>query len=95
MMFFLSIILNVILLATLITSLVFLKKFTNYVMLFEDNINQSIEQLDDCYDNIEKLLDRPLLVDTPEVKYILRELRQSQNVIVDVASKISKSKQIE
>ena len=58
--------------------------------LIEDNINNSIEQLDTCYDNIEKLLDRPLLIDTPEVKYILRELRQSQNVIIDVANNITK-----
>jgi len=85
-----SIILNVILTTALIASLVFLRKFVRYSMLFEDNINNSIEQLDNCYDNIEKLLDRPLLIDTPEVKYILRELRQSQNVIIDVANNITK-----
>lgn len=85
-----SIILNVILTTALIASLVFLRKFVRYAILFEDNINNSIEQLDTCYDNIEKLLDRPLLIDTPEVKYILRELRQSQNVIIDVANNITK-----
>lgn len=85
-----SIILNVILATALIASLVFLRKFVRYAILFEDNINNSIEQLDTCYDNIEKLLDRPLLIDTPEVKYILRELRQSQNVIIDVANNITK-----
>ena len=85
-----SIILNVLLTTALIASLVFLRKFVRYAILFEDNINNSIEQLDTCYDNIEKLLDRPLLIDTPEVKYILRELRQSQNVIIDVANNITK-----
>ena len=35
----------------------------------------SLKQLDNCYDNIEKLLDRPLLIDAPEVKFILNELR--------------------
>jgi hypothetical protein len=84
-----SIIINIILFIGLIASLATLRKFANYVITFEDNINDSLEQLDNCYDNIEKLLDRPLLIDTPEVKYILRELRQSQNVIVEVANKVS------
>lgn len=84
-----SIIINIILFIGLVASLVTLRKFANYVITFEDNINDSLEQLDNCYDNIEKLLDRPLLIDTPEVKYILRELRQSQNVIIEVANKVS------
>ncbi len=85
-----SIIFNVILLILLTISLIFLRKFVQYSILFEDNINESLKQLDNCYDNIEKLLDRPLLVDTPEVKFILNELRKSQNVIVDVADRITK-----
>ena len=85
-----SIIINIILFIGLIASLATLRKFANYVITFEDNINDSLEQLDNCYDNIEKLLDRPLLVDTPEVKFILNELRKSQNVIVDVADRITK-----
>jgi hypothetical protein len=85
-----SIIFNVILLILLIISLIFLRKFVQYSILFEDNINESLKQLDNCYDNIEKLLDRPLLVDTPEVKFILNELRKSQNVIVDAADRITK-----
>lgn len=85
-----SIIFNVILLILLTISLIFLRKFVQYSILFEDNINESLKQLDNCYDNIEKLLDRPLLVDTPEVKFILNELRKSQNVIVDAADRITK-----
>ena len=85
-----SIIFNVILLILLIISLILLRKFVQYSILFEDNTNESLKQLDNCYDNIEKLLDRPLLVDTPEVKFILNELRKSQNVIVDAADRITK-----
>jgi len=59
--------------------------------MFEDNINDSIEKLEMCYNNISVLLNRPLLIDTPEVKYIMQELRKSQEVITETAKKLSGS----
>jgi len=85
-------IISVIILIILLTiSLVLLHKFVRYTMMFEDNINDSIEKLEMCYNNISVLLNRPLLIDTPEVKYIMQELRKSQEVITETAKKLSGS----
>ena len=81
---------NIILLILLITSLVLLRKFVRYTISFEDNINETIEKLEICHNNIAKLLDRPLLIDTPEVQFIMNELRKSQEVIINSAKVLSK-----
>ena len=60
-------------------------------MLFEDRINESLDILDASYINVSKLLNRPLLIDSPEVKYILQELRNAQESILVVANEISLS----
>jgi len=75
----------------LIISLVLLHKFVRYTMAFEDNVNDSIEKLEMWYNNISVLLNRPLLLDTPEVKYIMQELRKSQEGITETAKKLSGS----
>ncbi len=85
------IITSVILLILLVISLILLYKFARYTMLFEDNINESIEKLEACHNNIAKLLNRPLLIDTPEVKWIMQELRKSQDIIIDTTEKLSRS----
>jgi len=81
----------VLLTIALCVSLYFLIKFVKYSMLFEDSINESLDILDTSYGNITKLLERPLLFDSPEIKYVLSELRNAQNSILIVANEMSLS----
>jgi hypothetical protein len=84
-----SLILNLILALLLLTSVHFLIKFVKYSLQYEDSINECLDNLDKSYANVAELLNRPLLIDTPEVRQILVELRNAQSSILLVANKIS------
>jgi len=58
-------------------------------MSFEDNIGIALDVLDMNYANIDKLLDRPLLIDTPEVRYIMEQLHSARDSIITVATLIT------
>ena len=90
-MYALLIVLVVLLAVALCVSLYYLMKFVKYSMLFEDSINESLDILDISYGNITKLIERPLLFDSPEIKYVLSELRNAQNSILIVANEMSLS----
>ena len=84
-----SLVLNLILGLLLIVSIYFLVKFVKYSLQYEDSINECLDNLDKSYTNVAELLNRPLLIDTPEVRQIMQELQNAQSSILLVANKIS------
>ena len=84
-----SLVLNLILGLLLIVSIYFLVKFVKYSLQYEDSINECLDNLDKSYTNVAELLNRPLLIDTPEVRQIMQELQNAQGSILLVANKIS------
>lgn len=81
---------NGLLIGVVVIATIFLLRFYRFTVLYEDNINKCLDILNISYGRVAQLLDRPLLIDTPEVRHIMNELHAAQSAIHAVASEISK-----
>ena len=84
-----SIILNVVLVALLAIAAYALLRFIKYSFQYEDCINECLDSLDKSYMTVAELLNKPLLIDTPEVRQIMAQLQNAQDTILVVANQIS------
>lgn len=68
---------------------VFLTKFIGYVMRFEDAADVAIDELDKGYAEVGKLLNRPLLYDNAEVRYIMKKLNDARESVLRAARAVA------
>ena len=58
-------------------------------MKFEDSITESLDKLDEKYNSISKILEIPLFFDSPQIRKVISDIRDSRDVILEVANSIA------
>lgn len=79
------------LLALLVVSCVYLYRFMQIIMNYEDAIEESLEVLDNAYGNIAKVLEIPVGSDDPFVRTVISEIKRSHDAVLSVANKLTES----
>ena len=67
----------------------YLLKFARIIMRIEDDIEESLDLLDERYKSISKILEIPLFYDSPEIKRVVEDVKASREVILKVARNIA------
>lgn len=73
-----------------IFSIYYCLKFAIMLIELRDAIEDSLDIIDDKYNNISKILEIPIFYDSYEVKAALNNLEDARNALLHVANKLSK-----
>jgi hypothetical protein len=77
----------VVFLCILIFTLVYyVFKFALIIINLENSIEEALDELDQSYTTIAKILEKPLFFDSQEVRSVLNEIKRSQSTILFVAN---------
>jgi hypothetical protein len=68
-----------------ITGGYFLAKFSMTILKFQEEVEKSLEILDERYSSISKVLEIPLFFDSPEVRRVVEDVGMCRNSILQVA----------
>ncbi len=76
---------------TIFTVIMTWSLYTNYrlgkiVLKVEDEIERSLDILDGRFASINKILTIPLYYDSPEIRQVLRDIQETRNAILKIAS---------
>jgi len=88
-----ELIIIVILLILLGLSLYYNYKFGLIIIRAEDSIEECLDELDERYKVVSKILEKPIFFDSIEVRQTVQEIRLSQEIILKVANKMSNLKE--
>lgn len=83
----------VLLLILLVASLYYNYKFGLIIIRVEDSIEECLDELDERYKTVSKILEKPIFFDSIEVRQTVQEIRHSQELILKVANKMSNLKE--
>ena len=73
----------------LIVSLYYNYKFARIILRIEDAVEQSLDNLDERYASIQKVLDTPLFFDSPQVRQVIQDITESRNAVLYVANQLA------
>tara|TARA_Y100000034_G_scaffold118957_1_gene160233 strand:+ start:196 stop:471 length:276 start_codon:yes stop_codon:yes gene_type:complete len=59
------------------------------ILNIQDNIEESLDILDERYASIYKILETPLFYDSPEIRNVLRDIELSRDAILHIANILS------
>lgn len=76
-------------LVLLLVSLYYNYKFAKIIMRFEDSIAESLDKLDEKYTSISKILEIPLFFDSPQIRKVISDIKDSRDVILEVANSVA------
>lgn len=79
----------VILVFLLIISIYYNYKFASIIFKMEDAIEISLDSLDKRYERIQKILETPLFFDSPQVRQVLEDIKESRDAILYVANQLT------
>lgn len=82
-----------ILIFLLIVALYFCFKFALIVLRTQDALSESLDILDQKYQNLAKILEIPIFYDSTEVKRAINEVEDAKNVILYIANRLTESVQ--
>lgn len=74
---------------SLVVSLYYNYKFAKIIIKFEDSIAESLDKLDEKYTSISQILEIPLFFDSPQIRKVISDIRDSRDVILEVANSIA------
>jgi hypothetical protein len=78
-----------ILLLLLMTSTYFCVKFALVIINIKDSLEESLEKIDAKHDKISEILEIPLFYDSPEVRRTLNEIKEVQEIILEVSDSLA------
>ena len=86
--------------AILVTVLLGISAFYNYkfgraLIRMEDALEQSLDRLDERYDSISKVLEIPLFYDSPQIRQVVKDIKDCQDSILYVANEIGRLEEID
>tara|TARA_B100001094_G_scaffold331916_1_gene401908 strand:+ start:6908 stop:7228 length:321 start_codon:yes stop_codon:yes gene_type:complete len=87
--YYIYIIIFLLLLSTV--SIYFCIKFALLILKMQESIENSLDVIDQKYNNISKILEIPIFFDSPEIKRVLRELEDARSSLVYVANELTNS----
>jgi len=64
-------------------------RFGLIIIRLEDAIEECLDELDERYKVVSKILEKPIFFDSIEVRQTVQEIRSSQEAILRVANRIS------
>jgi hypothetical protein len=67
----------------------YLYRFARIILKTEEDVEASLDIIDESYQNIATVLDKPLFYDSGEVRQILNQLRNSRTALLYVANRMS------
>ena len=73
----------------LLVSLYYNYKFARVILRIEDAIEESLDNLDERYASIQKVLDTPLFFDSPQVRQVINDINESRNAVLYVANQLT------
>jgi hypothetical protein len=80
-----------ILLFFLIVAVYYCIKFAMIVLKVQDILEESLDLLDQKYNNISQVLEIPIFYDSSEVKRVVREIEDTKNIVLYIASSLTES----
>ncbi len=83
------IILTSIIFLLLCVSIYYNVRFGLIILRLEDAIEECLDDLDERYKVVSKILEKPIFFDSIEVRQTVQEIRSSQEAILKVANTIS------
>lgn len=69
-------------------------KFGTTIIRFQESVEESLDMLDERYSSISKVLEIPLFYDSPEIRKVVEDVRDSREVLLKVANKIGKIEEV-
>jgi hypothetical protein len=69
----------------------YLYRFASTILKTEQDIEVSLDVIDDSYQKITLILEKPLFYDSAEVRQILMQLKNSRGALLYVANRMSGS----
>ena len=68
-------------------------KFALTVLKIQDVLEESLDVLDQKYNNLSKVLEIPIFYDSTEVKRVVSEIEDTRNLILYIANRLTESVQ--
>lgn len=65
-------------------------KFGLIILKIEDAIEESLEVIDEKYDSMSEILERPLFYDSPEVRQVLQDIKMTRYSLHKIAFTLSR-----
>ena len=66
-------------------------KFSMIVLDVQDSLEESLDLLDQKYNNLSKILEIPIFYDSQEVKRAINEVEDARNIMLYIANRITSS----
>ena len=80
---------------TLVISIYYVIKFALIIIKMQDAIENSLDEIDNKYNSISRILEIPIFYDSPEVKRVLSDLQEVRNSLLYVANTLTNSNSLE
>jgi len=64
-------------------------KFAIIILRVQDAIEESLDILDNSYNSINKILEIPLLYDSPQIRQVQIDIKKSRDSIILIADKLT------
>ena len=84
----------IVLFALLIFFAYYCIKFALIILKMQEEIEISLDKIDEKYIRINEILEIPVFFDSPEIKRLLAEIRDVKRVILEISISLSKSNSI-
>ena len=78
----------------LFCSLYYNWKFANLILKMEDEISQSLDILDARYLSMSKVLEIPIFFDSPQVRQVIDDIRDSRDSVLLIANKLANVEEV-
>jgi len=80
---------TIILLICLSVSIYYNYKFAINLLSVTDSIERCLDILDEKYQNISTILEIPVMYDSPQIRGVIKEIKEAREAILKVANEIS------
>jgi len=73
----------------------YLWRFSRIILKVEDGVENALDILDQRYQSISKVLEIPLFFDSPEIKRVVTDVKESREAILAVANSIANIEEVQ
>ena len=73
----------------------FLYRFGVTILAMQDAIEDSLDILDTRYTSISKILERPLFMDSPEIRKVQNDIHTARDAILQIANTLTQNGEFE